>query len=267
MSGETDFTVIKHWTYNGTDNLPEITLKLYRSTDGIYADDKEKLVTETPEPIKNGNNWIYKYNGLEKYNENGVRYTYWAEEIMPEGYDAKSKRVKNNGILENIQQGSIKIIKQVSGSRGEKEREFEFKMTLTGVSSSGIEASEVDGEYGDLLFNDGVAGFTLKHGESVIVTGLPAGLKYEIKELEADKDGYVTTFTGDSGTVTSEMTVAKFVNIRNDSIYPNNSGKGGKNPMTNDSAKILLWFILSMTSMGVAMVLIGMRRFNRKKYE
>ena len=108
---------------------------------------------------------------------------------MPEGYDAKSKRVKNNGILENIQQGSIKIIKQVSGSRGEKEREFEFKMTLTGVSSSGIEASEVDGEYGDLLFNDGVAGFTLKHGESVIVTGLPAGLKYEIKELEADKDG------------------------------------------------------------------------------
>lgn len=267
LSGETDFTVIKHWTYNGTDNLPEITLKLYRSTDGIYADDKKKLVTETPEPIKNGNNWIYKYNGLEKYNENGVRYTYWAEEIMPEGYDAKSKRVKNNGILENIQQGSIKIIKQVSGSRGEKEREFEFKMTLTGVSSSGIEASEVDGEYGDLLFNDGVAGFTLKHGESVIVTGLPAGLKYEIKELEADKDGYVTTFTGDSGTVTSEMTVAKFVNIRNDSIYPNNSGKGGKNPMTNDSAKILLWFILSMTSMGVAMVLIGMRRFNRKKYE
>lgn len=297
LSGETDFTVIKHWTYNGTDDLPELTLKLYRSTDGVYADDGEELVTETPEPVKNGDNWIYKYTGLEKYNENGVRYTYWVKEIIPEGYDAKSMRAKNNGILENIQQGSLMISKQVSGSRGEKEREFEFMVVLMGISASGVEASKVDGEYGDLLFNDGVAGFTLKHGESVIVTGLPAGLKYEIRELEADKDGYVTAFTGDSGIITSEMTVARFVNIRNDSTDLNSPGEGGDNPtvtdpnnpgggekspmvndlnntrksslgtMTNDSANLLLWLILSMASIGVALALINMKRSNKKKSE
>ena len=50
-------------------------------------------------------------------------------------------------------------------------------------------------------FADGVATFTLKHGQRATAVRLPAGIGYTVEETEANQDGYVTTSTADKGTV------------------------------------------------------------------
>ena len=82
---------------------------------------------------------------------------------------------------------------------------------------SGDGAEDVDGTYGGMSFIDGVATFTLKSGESVTASGLPAGLTYAVTETEANQDGYTTTATGAVGAIAESTTsVAAFTNYKSD---------------------------------------------------
>lgn len=87
--------------------------------------------------------------------------------------------------------GSLTVSKAVTGSGGERNREWHFTVTLsdTGVS----------GTYGGMTFANGVATFALKDGGSATATGLPANAFYAVSETEANTDGYVTTSTGRDG--------------------------------------------------------------------
>ena len=67
-----------------------------------------------------------------------------------------------------------------------------------------------------MTFTDGIAGFTLKHGETVTATGLPAGILYTVTEEEAGQDGYKTESEDATGIITEETPAkAAFVNTRN----------------------------------------------------
>ena len=91
LNGTTSLKVTKYWIYNETDTLPELTLKLYRSTAGVNAGDKQEVTSVVPEINKEkGSEWVYTYSGLPEYNDQGARYTYWVEETLPGGYDAES---------------------------------------------------------------------------------------------------------------------------------------------------------------------------------
>ena len=63
-----------------------------------------------------------------------------------------------------------------------------------------------------MTFVDGVATFTLKGGESVTATGLPLGVTYTVTEAEANQDGYTTTSTGETGTISADGAEAVFTN-------------------------------------------------------
>lgn len=66
-----------------------------------------------------------------------------------------------------------------------------------------------------MMFTDGEATFTLKHGESKTATGLQAGITYTVTEDDYSDDGYVTTKTGDKGTITKDGTsTAVFTNTK-----------------------------------------------------
>ena len=113
--------------------------------------------------------------------------------------------------------GSLSVSKTVSGSAGETDREFNFTVTLSDDS--------IDGSYGDMSFTKGVATFSLKHGQSKTASGLPEGITYEVTEAEANKDGYVTSSTGASGTVVSGQTAAAaFTNTKNGGMPPSSTG-------------------------------------------
>ncbi len=93
----------------------------------------------------------------------------------------------------SIDAGNLAISKTVTGTHGDKDKDFHFTVTL--------EDKTVNGTYGDMDFKDGIADITLKHGEKTTATGLPADIKYTVTETEADQDGYVTSSINETGTI------------------------------------------------------------------
>ncbi|MCD8122283.1 MAG: DUF5979 domain-containing protein [Clostridiales bacterium] len=88
--------------------------------------------------------------------------------------------------------GTLTVSKTVTGS-GSKTKEFTFTVTLSDTS--------INGTYGDMTFVNGVATFTLTHGESKTAEGLPEGITYTV--TESSTSGYRTTSEGATGTIES----------------------------------------------------------------
>lgn len=222
----------------------EPTLTLERRLSGQTEESAWTEVTVTNQPTwdkSQGNTWTYTYTGLDKYNEDGVLYEYRVREKVPEDYEAAYKTETVGGdpatpvdglTITNYKDGSLTVSKTVSGNRGDQNKDFTFTVKLTGSSSAGTAASDVDDSFnttktdadgnatsGMITFTDGVSGeFTLKHGESLTIQGLPAGIGYEVVEKEMDQNGYRTSGTGWTGEIPAGGTAsAAFENYRHDS--------------------------------------------------
>lgn len=103
--------------------------------------------------------------------------------------------------------GGLTVTKTVAGNAGDKNRKWNFTVTLSDTS--------INDTYGGMSFKDGVATFTLKHGEQKAARGLPAGIDYFVSEAEASQDGYTTRATGASGQIPAEGTAtAAFTNMK-----------------------------------------------------
>ena len=115
--------------------------------------------------------------------------------------------------------GNLSVTKAVSGSAGDTFKAFNFSVTLGDAS--------VSGAFGEMTFTDGVATFTLKHGERKTASALPAGIAYTVTEAEANQDGYTTTSDNASGSIVKDDTVtAAFTNTKDGADEPNNPGSG-----------------------------------------
>ncbi len=132
--------------------------------------------------------------------------------------------------------GSLTVSKTVAGNAGETDKDFHFTVTLDDTA--------INGEFGEMEFTNGVAEFTLKHGESKTAVGLSAGLGYTVTETEADQDGYATSKIGDTGTIVEDETAtAAFTNTKN--VTTSNS------PKTGDSTNMITWLALMFVSLGL----------------
>ena len=99
-------------------------------------------------------------------------------------------------------EGGLTVSKTVVGGK-DPEKEFAFTVTLTDET--------ISGNYGEMLFTEGVASFALKDGETRTAEGLPAGIGYTVNE-EA-YPGYETTTEGAEGTIAENETAeAAFTN-------------------------------------------------------
>ncbi len=104
--------------------------------------------------------------------------------------------------------GNLVVTKTVDGNAPIAGKEFSFTVTLSDKT--------ITGEYGEMTFKNGVATFTLKNGESKTATGLPNGITYVVTEADYTADGYVTTSTGETGSITGgEAATVEFTNTRN----------------------------------------------------
>jgi len=102
--------------------------------------------------------------------------------------------------------GSLTVKKTVdSPVDSDLDREFTFRVSLN---------ERVNGTFDGVEFTDGVSeSFTLKHGQSRTITGLPAGAGYTVTET-ADAL-FSTTHTGSSGTISDNSPAeAIFTNTR-----------------------------------------------------
>ncbi len=114
----------------------------------------------------------------------------------------------------NWKRYDLTLKKTVLGSGGSKTRDFTFKVTLTPKPNSNVHIAEsysYDGsKSGEMEFKDNEDGsytgtIKLKDSESVTIKGIPENVDYKVVEVEANKNGYVTTIPDNAeGTLDDE---------------------------------------------------------------
>ena len=124
--------------------------------------------------------------------------------------------------------GTLTVKKTVSGGGADYNKAFIFNVTLkmpeitvdalaTPITNATPDTSAaptpVTETYGDVTFTNGVATFTLKHGESKTIKDIPAGYTYTV--TESDNAGYTVTMSGNTGTIKAgETSTAAFNNYK-----------------------------------------------------
>ena len=139
---------------------------------------------------------------------------------------------KDSIIFTNIKQSqhSLTIYKEVRGSDADKSKEWNFVVKLTpedgvklldsypiiggNTESTIAPVSDLRVELKHNSDGTSEANIKLKHGQSLTISELPEGTKYEVIEKEANEDGYITWTEGTSrGVLVNDASfMVKFVN-------------------------------------------------------
>ena len=228
LYAQIDIPVTKTWVDNsdGWGVRPEsVTIALYRQSDLTARELVHTLTLKADggflEQVWNAltgrtdDDWTYTFTGLPKYDEYGALYTYTIEETLPSGYEDLYDVAydQENFTVTNTRAGDLRVEKEVTGSDGQRNRDFTFTVTLNDAT--------IQGAYGGMTFENGVATFTLRHGQSTTAEDLPAGIGYTVVEREANTNRYRTTYTGETGTIPAgDTAVAHVENRRNRQTYP-----------------------------------------------
>lgn len=126
---------------------------------------------------------------------------------------------------------SLEVAKEVTSHKEEDYNTyFKFNITLSGRATDGTYAENItttpDTNYGDIVFDHGIATIELKNGESKTAVKLPAGLTYTVtEELSSEQSKYFTALPNvvQSGTIGENaghtevdpyLSLKKFTNIR-----------------------------------------------------
>ena len=99
-----------------------------------------------------------------------------------------------------VHKGDLDISKILLGTAAEETKTFHFTLTFSD-----------NGTYGGIISGSTI---TLKGGENTLITNIPQGINYTVIEQEANQDGYTTTSTGASGTISEIQSNAIFTNTR-----------------------------------------------------
>ncbi len=245
VTADTQWKVEKKWAFSTdqtTAPVEQITVQIQRKTeDGSDWENVENsyggVITLT-----STKQWSAETGKLPLYEDDDVTkpYTYRVAELGNDGkvveegktitFNGSTNETPKREFLVNYQKqgdiwtilnaetptGALKVSNTVSGAQGDKTIAWEFtvKQNLDGAGNP------LNGTFGGMEFKDGTAKFELKHGESIIGVGFPAGTEFTVKETKANKNGYVSTCNGekltDQGnnfTITANETkIANFLN-------------------------------------------------------
>lgn len=137
------------------------------------------------------------------------------------GVHTESSGVKSDTFENTYRAGTLNVSKTVTGNLGDKNKYFEFKVTLTGVEgktygdSYAVSGGSKDDNPKSIVIGQETT-FMLKHGDTLSIANLPYNVTYTVTET-ADAD-YETTKTGDRGTIGAATQTAAFTNNKNGSI-------------------------------------------------
>ena len=110
---------------------------------------------------------------------------------------------------------NLSVNKTVKGNQGDKTKQFYFTIDFTGTDEVDIPDSieyERGAKKGTVDVKNNQTSFMLSHGETILLKDIPAGIEYEVKEI--DPDGYVVSSKNESGVIDTDKEVF-FVNTKN----------------------------------------------------
>ena len=132
--------------------------------------------------------------------------------------------------------GSLTVSKTISGSAASETQEFTFTVTLNDTA--------VNGTYGDMIFVNGSATFTLKANESKMASGLAHGMTYTVSE--SNNSGYAVTVNHTENTtavgtiLAGETAVAAFNNHKDKSGGSEGGSGSGSGGSSSNPARIVI---------------------------
>ena len=167
---------------------------------GIYR----YKITQTP-PELDGLNVVYKELFLDVYVENGN------SGLVAKGCTlstAAGSGSKTSGFENKYVTHKLTITKVVAGNQGDKNKDFEFTVTIKGADGEAYKYGTVKNGVTTMNQTTTKSGATftetLKHGESVIVYGLSSEDKFAVTEADYHGDGYKTSYKIGDGTNSTE---------------------------------------------------------------
>ena len=119
-------------------------------------------------------------------------------------------------VVKEVKNANITVSKTVAGAMGDKTKDFTFRLKMTGNTPAEIPYTKGK-KTGTLAVVNGVAKFTLSHGENIVLSEIPIGTTYEITEVDGASSGYTVESTNSSGTLTEDKNVS-FTNTRNGTV-------------------------------------------------
>lgn len=146
------------------------------------------------------------------------------------------------------QTGSLRIGKTVAGVAGDLSKEFDFTVTF-GETADAYPYTGVGLSGGTIKSGDTIS---LAHGQSIIITGLPAGTSYSVTEADYTDAGYSVKATNASGNIVGHSVVtAHFTNTKEAEMIGSDQSK----PATGDDTATALWLSIAFVSLcGIAMI-------------
>lgn len=167
---------------------------------GIYR----YKITQTPLEL-DGLNVVYKELFLDVYVENGN------SGLVAKGCTlstAAGSGSKISGFENKYVTHKLTITKVVAGNQGDKNKDFEFTVTIKGADGETYKYGTVKNGVTTMNKTTTKSGATftetLKHGESVIVYGLSSEDKFAVTEADYHGDGYKTSYKIGDGTNSTE---------------------------------------------------------------
>lgn len=198
---------------DNTDDTKTITAHLSASLDiskfkapGIYR----YKITQTP-PLLDGLNVTYKELFLDVYVENGSSgYVVGGCTLSVKAGSGE----KAAGFVNKYATYKLTITKVVAGNQGDKNKDFDFTVTIKGADGETYKYATVkDGTTtpNEVKAASGTAiRVSLKNGESVIFYGLSSEDKFAVTEADYHSEGYKTSYKiGDDTSSTEGNSIAE----------------------------------------------------------
>lgn len=224
------------------------------------------------------NQWKATWSGLPKY-YNGHLITYTVSEDAVPHYSVTNDSVLSStassydlSITNTIDLIDVTIIKKVTGNMGDANKSFNFEVSLYGangtasISGASLSNKTTGDDKPTVTIDGATASFTLKHGQSVTLGGIPYGAQLGIKE--SGKTGYVATIGGvesndlkESASYTEKVTIVP------------GTGKAQSITVTNDNTATIdtgvtldfLPYVLLILGVGIAVALWLVMSANKRK--
>lgn len=212
-SSSVNFSAQGLHSVDNTDDTKTITADLSASLDiskfkapGIYR----YKIAQTPPPL-DGLNVTYKELFLDVYVENGSSgYVVGGCTLSVKAGSGE----KAAGFVNKYATHKLTITKVVAGNQGDKNKDFDFTVTIKGADGETYKYATVkDGTTtpNEVKAASGTAiSVSLKNGESVIFYGLSSEDKFAVTEADYHSEGYKTSYKiGDDTSSTEGNSIAE----------------------------------------------------------
>ena len=273
-ASQTGYGYTEEWA---NSNVPTISSVSYASGDAGKETTKKKAVTITL-PTNYPSVGIYNYSFTETNNGMaGVTYRSTPIRLVVTVIEQDGKKrvaavhcEGENGtksaVFENTYSaGSLKVTKKVTGLMGDKNKEFQFSVTITAPTGKNLESSFSFNKNGSTAsdssynFASNTVTFTLKDGESFSIGNLPVGVTCTVSEIA--EEGYETKIDDKTVTKTDEKyTKAVTISTSNESTVAYTNDKGGTPDMGVSLDTLPYVLVLALAGAGLVLMIARKRR-------